>query len=120
MSRWTELIAERFSDRGIVDRDNVYTQLWERHGVGAVAVGEVLKLIEQEYGVPPGLLRPDDDVGLLTDPIRSPTIWERLSYRLKSEDRLSELNYQLGKRSSAGRSSTSIETLLDYVRTWEA
>jgi hypothetical protein len=118
---WRAAILKRFSDRECVGEPELFDRYWVATGCPREAVMEVLNLIHQEYEVPIGLLRPADNINKLLDPVptRNPFKW--LVHRTATEDRASELNYELalrlekyGVQVPAGR----IRTLGDYVRAW--
>jgi hypothetical protein len=109
----------RFSDREDLGVGGVLTAFWTdlpRH-----AALEFFRLVELEYGLNAGLLRPDDPVSKFSEPIRSrnPLTWLFLEGRL--EDAYSELAFQLGKRlDQAGTRAAwqEIQTTDDLLRAW--
>lgn len=89
-------------------------------------VFECLKLIEDEYQVPAGLLRPDDKLEKLFDPVVAKNPWRWLVYRTREGDSETEINYELGKRirrSGTVQSWSHVEkfgdlTIRDFIRAW--
>lgn len=59
---------------------------------------ECLELIEFEYELPAGLLRPADRLEKLFEPVASKNWWRSLVYQIRAGDRENELTLQLSKR----------------------
>jgi len=89
---------------------------------GAAAVDErelleCLRIFDEEYGVPPGLLRASDSIRIFTTEPRSSVIswlFDRFAY----EDRLSELDHHLASLRAGrglGDAFPTPETIGDYV-----
>ena len=87
---------KRFADREDLGQAEVYQQYWSDYPEQDVK--ELLELIHREYQLPPGLLRPDDHLDKLLAPVKTSNPLKWLVYRLRAEDRRSELNFQLSKR----------------------
>jgi hypothetical protein len=116
---WRNRVALRFSDREDLGSKGVYEQFWRELPQNDVV--ELLNLIEFEYGVRPGLLRPDDPLTKLTEPVRTtdPVRW--LIYQVATSDKHSELNYKLSNRMKQNETQNrwqSIDTVDDFVRAW--
>jgi hypothetical protein len=81
-------------------------------------VDEGLALFEQEYGIPPGLLRPDDPLTLFTDFTGARHPIAAFFERTAREDSVSELNYALKKRRKllGTLPGEPLRTLGDFVR----
>lgn len=114
-------MLSRFSDRDEVDREDCYRTYFEPLGLPRDKVLECLELIEIEFDVPFGLLRPTDKLSKLFEPIatKNPLRW--LEYRTHLEDSQSELEYELGKRMrqhGTFNQWSKIETIEDFVRAW--
>ncbi len=82
---------------------------------------EVLSFVEVEYKIPAGLLRPNDSLKKLAEPVstRNPLKW--LVYQTRAGDRENELSLQLAKRlARSGTSATwsRVETFDDLIRAW--
>ncbi len=119
--RWKDAMLRRFSDRERVGGAELFERYWAVTGCEKEAVMDALELIEEKFEVPIGLLRPEDELSKLTDPVRTRNPLKWVMYRGITEDSVSELNYQLalrlekyGVQVPAGR----IRTLGDYVRAW--
>lgn len=115
---WREWIQERFGDRAVLRRDEAKRALWS--DLPEAELEEFFELIEAEYGLDAGLLRPEDNLDRLTAPIKTknPLRWYLVEPRI--EDAASELNYQLGNRArKAGLNDCpTVSTLGEYVRVW--
>jgi hypothetical protein len=116
---WHSALLSRFQDREHLGAHGVCVSCWP--DLGEQSVLEVLTLIQREYGLEAGLLRPDDALDKLLKPIvtRSPFKW--LVYQLRASDKQSELNLQLRRRMDrcGTRNAWSrIETIDDLVRAW--
>lgn len=115
MRKWTERLRARFEGREPLQAEEACRRYWS--GYPSEAVLEVLALVEDEYGLEPGLLRPDDPLSLLFTPVptRNPLEW--LFFQGMTEDRQSELEYRL-KRRRGGTRNAHVSTLGDYVSLW--
>jgi hypothetical protein len=120
-SVWQKTILDRFSERENIGSREVYIRYFRPLGLGEECVMECLELIETEYGLSAGLIRPQDKVSQLVDPVKAKTPWCWLFYRSREEDIQSELNYQLDKRMRRHGTLGSwshIDTLSDLVKAW--
>jgi hypothetical protein len=112
-------LLARFSDRPDLGRDGVVAAYWG--ALDQERLGQFLDLIEVEFRLPAGLLRPDDAVGKLVDPfpVQNPITW----YFAESarQDALSELYYQLGRQLAARGVTTPApvpDTIGRFVELW--
>jgi hypothetical protein len=89
-------LRQRFADREDLGREGVVTAHWGHLPQGPLQ--ELLDLIESEFSIPAGLLRPDDPIGKLVAPfsIQNPMTW--LWAEAALEDAASELNWRFAKR----------------------
>ncbi len=96
-TRWRKTILNRFSDREDIGIDEVYRRYFMQDNLPKEVL-ECLRLIEIEYELPAGLIRPADRLEKLFKPVetKNPLLW--LFYRSPEEDSESEINYELGKR----------------------
>lgn len=120
-SGWRAALRERFGDREVLSREAAYAKYWSGLGLSSKGVHEVLELFEREYSLPGGLLRPTDELTLFTTsvPTKNPLKW--LVYQGRTEDRVSELNYELAERQPLGArrvTADKLTTLEDFVRAW--
>src|SRR5258705_14010473 len=115
---WREWIQERFGDRSTMPRDEAIETFWAH--IPKAKLEEFFELIEVEYGIEPGLLRPEDNLERLTAPIKTknPLRWFLVEPRI--EDASSELNYKLAKRAKRKgiRDRVPVSTVAEYVCVW--
>jgi len=115
---WREWLQERFGDRAALPREEAVRQFW--FDLPPEDLAEFFELIEIEYGLDVGLLRPDDNLARFTTPIRTnnPLRWWAVEAAL--EDRASELNYQIVQRADQFGLAQylPVHTVGQYVRVW--
>jgi hypothetical protein len=115
---WRDWIKERFGNRPALTRAEAIRAFWSNLPNSQLA--EFFDLIKMEYGFEAGLLRPEDNLELLTAPIktRNPLRWFAVEPRL--EDAASELNYQICQRAEeAGLiDSLPVSTVRQFVSVW--
>ena len=115
---WREWLQERFRDRPALTRDESVRMFWS--DLPPKDVSDFFEMIETEYQLDVGLLRPDDNLERFTTPIKTknPLRWFSVEPRL--EDRASELNYQIVKPADqAGLAHyLPVHTVREYVRIW--
>src|SRR5438046_2951640 len=120
-SCWHESFLKRFAERKDIGKDRLYAEYFMEDNLPKKEVLECLSLIESEYDLPAGLLRPDDKLTKLFEPVKTknPLLW--LIYQTRAEDRKSELNYELAKRMHQhgilGRWS-KIDTIGEFIHAW--
>ena len=119
--QWRRIIRNRFADRENLEPQALYDQYWSEHPRQAVM--DLFKLIEAEFELHPGLLRPDDEISKLFDPIKPVSFFKWLFYQARTEDSASVLSYQLGKREQQHGTQDAwdrahITTIDDLVRAW--
>jgi hypothetical protein len=125
-AHWIRVMRSRFGDREMLNRDQCYEVHFAPLGLPRERVLECLDLIEFEFEVPVGLLRPTDRISLLyTDiPTKNPwNLWKELVYRVREGDSRSELNYELSKRLRLYGTldlwkNIDIETIETLLRAW--
>ena len=123
---WERALLERFSGRTNLSFDELFTRYFEPAGIPQQEVSECLRLLESEYGIPIGVLRPHDKLEKLFEPVTAKSPWQWLVFRTREGDRETEINYQLGKRMrKAGTISSwshikkfSDISIMDFVRAW--
>jgi hypothetical protein len=118
---WRTVFLGRFADREDIGKEEVYRRYWEKAGLPKADVFECLNLIESEYELPAGLLRPEDSLSKLYQPVATKNPWRWLVYQTRAGDRQSEIKYELGKQMRKhGTLGTwaSIETIDDLIRAW--
>ncbi len=68
-SKWKSALLRRFGDRENLDREELYARHWAHYALPKREVFEALDLIELEYGIPSGVLRPEDELSKLLEPV---------------------------------------------------
>lgn len=116
---WRLQIKSRFSDRENIGQSAVRLQYWS--DLPEADVNTLFPLISSEFGVDAGVLRPDDSLDLLVEPVatKNPLLW--LAYQTASGDKQIELSYQLNQRLRRfGTESNwpSVLTVDDLMRAW--
>ncbi|MGH9873044.1 MAG: hypothetical protein ACRD9S_11350 [Pyrinomonadaceae bacterium] len=119
--KWQDVVRSRFGERQDISKSELYSRYWASDGLAEASVLECLDLIEVEYQLPAGILRPQDKLEDLFDPVatKNPLRW--LEYQTGADDRKSEVNYQLAKRMKQHETLgawTHIETVDDLVHAW--
>jgi hypothetical protein len=123
---WQQEILHRFDARENLTKDELYTRYFQRAGLPKEEVFDCLRLIEFEYKVPAGLLRPEDKLEKLFSPVSAQNPWRWLVYRTREGDSETEINYELGKRmrrAGTVKSWSHIEkfgdlTFRDLMKAW--
>jgi hypothetical protein len=95
---WRDEILGRFAGREDLSKDELYDRYFEKLGCPKPNVFECLNLIELEYQIPAGVLRPEDKLEKLIEPVPTKNPWRWLVYRTHEGDSETEMNYELGKR----------------------
>ena len=114
---WREWLHERFGDRPALSRDEAVRMFWS--DLPPEDVAAFFEMIETEYQLDVGLLRPDDNLERFTTPIqtKNPLRWFAVEPGL--EDSASELNYQIVQRAETGLANyLPVHTVGEYVRIW--
>jgi hypothetical protein len=106
-------LRARFADRPDLGREAAIGELWA--SLPADRVAELAELVEEEFSISFGLLRPDDNMARLTGSLEvgNPLTW--LWAEAALEDAVSELNYRFAKR---GGSRRQFHTIRDLVEAW--
>ena len=111
-------LQERFGDRHALSRDEAVQTFWS--DLPPEDLANFFEMIETEYRLDIGLLRPDDDLARFTRPIKTknPLRWFAVEPGL--EDTASELNYQIGQRADQFGLAhyLPVHTVGEYVRVW--
>jgi hypothetical protein len=122
-AHWTSVMRSRFRDRELLSRDECYDLYFEPLGLPREKVLECLDLIEFEFEVPVGLLRPTDRLSTLFAEVPTKNPWKLLVYRMREGDSQSELNNELSKRLRRYGTldlwkNIDIETIEPLLRAW--
>lgn len=96
MGSWERAIRARFSDREDLGAAGVHARFWPH--LPRDKFDELAQLLEAEYQLPIGLLRPEDALRKFSEPVATRNLWRWLSYRMAEGDRWSEINYQFVRR----------------------
>jgi len=115
---WSEWIHERFGDGSTLPPEEV-TRLFGDN-LPRAKLEEFFELLDIEYSLDAGLLRPEDQLERLTEPIQTKNPWRWFLVEPRIEDAASELNYEIWKRArSAGLTDPlPLFTVGEYVRVW--
>ena len=116
---WRKNMLSRFAGREDLGKDD----LCERHfkELPREEVLECLELVESELKIPAGVLRPEDKLDTLFEPVSTNNPLHWLTYQVRAGDRQGEISYQLNKRlrkHGTADAWTQIETINDLVRAW--
>jgi hypothetical protein len=120
-NHWLGAIKARFADRDDVGKEKVYESYFA--DLPKIDVLQCLDLIEEEYSLPAGMLRPNDDLDLLLKPIATRNPWRWLVYQACAGDRQNEINFQLGKRQEKYGTReqwaiAGVKTVADLINAW--
>jgi hypothetical protein len=118
MSYWDEWLRNRFADRDVLSRDEAKRMFWP--DLPVELVDGFFDFFELEYSAPAGILRPTDNLSLLTRPIRTENPLRWLFVEPALEDKASELNYQIWKRAEqfGVGDALPVYTVDEYVHVW--
>jgi hypothetical protein len=95
---WERSMLKRFAGRENLSFDELYNRYFHEFELPKEGVRECLQMLESEYKISVGVLRPDDKLKELFTPIPAKTLWQWLVFRTREGDSESEINYELGKR----------------------
>jgi hypothetical protein len=120
---WLAAIRGRFADRDDIGRERVYDTYFASEGLARNEVFECFDLIECEFGYIAGLLRPDDGLEKLIEPISGVGVFQSAGYEIMAGDRQLWLGDELFNRMRKHgtydhRRSIRMETLDDFVKAW--
>src|SRR5258706_9780221 len=115
---WREWLKERFGDRPALSRDEAVRTFWSDLPPDNLA--GFFEMIESEYGLDVGLLRPDDNLARLTTPIKTKNLLRWFAVQPPLEDRAAELNYQIVQRADQFGLAHYLpaRTVGEFVRVW--
>jgi hypothetical protein len=120
--RWRAAVATRFPDREVLSHAALYERCWAAAGLPQAEIAAFLQLFEEEFGIPAGLLRPEDSLAALWTPVASRNPFRAMYYRFWADEHWGELNYRLGQRlHRRGQSSFAagvVTTVDDFVWAW--
>ena len=117
--RWRTNMLSRFTGREDLGKDDLYERYFKELPRGEVL--ECLELVESELKIPAGILRPEDKLDTLFEPVSTNNPLRWLTYQVRAGDRQAEISYQLNKRlrkHDTADAWAQIETINDLVRAW--
>jgi hypothetical protein len=120
-SRRQQKMLSRFEGRKDLGKSELYERYFKGEGLSLAEVIECLGLIESELGISAGVLRPEDKLDMLFEPVPTNNPLKWLTYQARAGDRQAEISYQLTKRLTRYGTFddwTQIETIDDLVRAW--
>ncbi|HET7463413.1 MAG TPA: hypothetical protein VFJ82_19330 [Longimicrobium sp.] len=116
-SSWQTAIRERFSDRPLLEADAAVEQFWP--GYPRECVDELFTLIETEFGIPIGLIRPEDLLSIVFEPVhsRNPLKWFHIQFNMM--EARGEVELQLAERlRRRGTRAGNLRTFRELVEAW--
>lgn len=122
---WRAAMRQRLGPRHELPRAAAYDTYWAPLRVPRDEADAVLDLLEAEYGLPAGLFRPDDSLGVLLEPVGPPTDagpirrwWTASVNSVRAGDRQLALGEHLAARCRAhGRPMPrDLDTLGEFLR----
>lgn len=120
-AHWRDALLSRFAKRQDIGKEVLYARYFEPEGLPKDAVFELFDLIEFEYQIPAGLLRPEDKLTKLFEPVATKNPWRWLVYQVKAGDIENELSYQLARRMRQHGTYglwPDVETVGELTRAW--
>lgn len=121
--KWRAAILRRFADREDIGRERVYELFFATEGLPRSEVFECFDLIEAEYGQLAGLLRPEDNLRKLFEPVstKNPLHWG--TYEIMAGDRQlwfgDQLKQQMRKHGTyTPKGLPTVKTIGDFVSAW--
>jgi len=121
LSNYDIAMQNRFRGRENLERKHLFDSHFSSLGVGAADLNELLDILEIEFRVPAGMLRPEDSLDLLFEVVPAQNILRSIEYRTRAGDGKSELNHLLYKRLEQRGLLTqwvAIETIGDLALAW--
>jgi len=118
---WRTEMLERFANREDIGKSGLYDGYFKAEGLARDAVFQCLVLLEEELTIPPGILRPDDSLNLLFEPVDSKNPFRWMEYQVRAGDRQGAISSELSSRLSEHGTFDSwetIDTVGDLVRAW--
>jgi hypothetical protein len=120
--KWLASIRRRFADREDIGRERVYESYFEKEGLPKASVFECFDLIDTEYGRISGLVRPDDSLDKLFEPVATKNPFRWMTYETMAGDRQlwfsQDLKKQMKKHGTLLLDLRVLKTIGDFVRAW--
>ncbi len=118
---WRNEILKRFADREDLGKLGLYDRYFRATGLAQQSVVECLDLLEDELEIPPGILRPEDSLNLLFEPVESRNPFRWLEFQVRSGDRQGAISAELSDRLREYGTFDdwkTIATVEDLIRAW--
>src|SRR5882762_1634856 len=96
--RWRNEILKRFADREDLGKLGLYNRYFRPKNLKQRPVLECFDLLEAELQVPPGILRPEDSLDLLFEPVSSRNPFRWMEYQVRAGDRQGAVTGELSDR----------------------
>ena len=118
---WRDEILKRFPDREDLGKLGLYDRYFRARGLKQQVVLECLGLVEDELKIPPGILRPEDSLDLLFEPVSSRNPFRWMEYQVRAGDRQGAISSALSDRLREFGTFDdwkTIATVDDLIRAW--
>ena len=118
---WRHELRRRFADRDDIGKEAVYEQFFAADGLLREDVMALLDMIELEFDLSAGLLRPTDSLGKLSDPVRPRNLWQWMVFQVRPGDSQLAVDERLLKRLKRFGTKDAwkkMETIEDIVTAW--
>jgi hypothetical protein len=112
-------LLQRFADRQILSSHEMQTRYWSQLPVEQVA--DLLQVVEAIYGIPGGVLRPEDPIDRLTKKVPSSRWWRWPIHETIAGDREGWLAEELDDRirvRGGSKPIKQVKTVDELVRVW--
>lgn len=119
--KWVEQILNRFEGRENLGKHLLFEKYFKEKGIDEKEIMECFDEIERDYNIPVGILRPEDKMTKLTNPIQTKNPLHWFSWQPRSEFTYSELMIELGiqlKKHGTYDLWKIIDTFEDFVLAW--
>ena len=114
-------IRERFTRRDDLGHERLYDTYFRVDGLSFQCVKECLDFLEEEVGVPGGLMRPDDPLELLLQPPPTKNPWLWVQFQIIAGDIQGEIGRRLERQLKRGHAKgprLQVLTFGDLTRRW--
>lgn len=121
MERWRAAMRERYRNRECGDLIDAWDDVWAPLGLPRSAAEDALRALEDEFGIPAGCFRPEDELDGLFRPLPSRSLFERIANEIRAGDAQLDLHLRLGEKleSSGLRDAWHrLHTVGDFARAW--
>ncbi len=118
---WTSAIRKRFEGREDLGKEGLYAQYFEPLSLDKKETLACFETIELGYGIPAGIMRPEDSLSKLTKRVETQNplkwFWWLGKNEFSDDDLIEELQIRLDKYGTTNYWKR-IETLEDLVSAW--